>query len=143
MPDREKTDCLGVISALDCIQFNYKKAVNNNGEVVDPANGDKRIHFGFKAQQLADIYPVDQYAVVNRDQAGFLSVNYGMLIPVLASALKLLRGKFGELRDKLSTLEQRWESTDEEMAERCESLEKRVQQLEEIIRKSPELNKYL
>jgi len=137
-----KMDCLGVVCALDTIQFNYKSAENNKGEVVDAAEGDHRIQFGFSAQQLSNYYPVDRFAVVNRSPEGFLNVNYPMLVPVLSKAIKILRGMFTSMDEKLSKLEQRWESTDEEMAERNAKLEERVKLMEDIIyeRVAPDLH---
>jgi len=63
---------------------------------IRECEADKRINFGFIAQELREVYP----DLVYEDEYGYLSVNYTGLIPVLVEAIKELKTEINELKGK-------------------------------------------
>ena len=81
------------IKELRPAKFKY----NNKIDGLD----DNRFHIGFIAQDLAKIFPMDEYSVVGEKQ-GYLYVNYHELIPLLVMAVKEQQEKIEELERKLN-----------------------------------------
>ena len=77
---------------------------NQKGREVTQNPDDNRIHYGFIAQDLAKIFPPEQYALV-QEREGFLSVNYHQIIPHLTKAIQELDMKVKELEEKLNEKE--------------------------------------
>jgi hypothetical protein len=61
---------------------------------------DDRSHIGFIAQELAETIP----EVVKPDTAGFMTVNYGRLTPLLVEAVNELKAENDDLRSELSEI---------------------------------------
>jgi len=88
---------LEIIKRLKPCIFQYKQ-VNENG-IID----DKNLkHLGFIAQDLNEIFPEDEFAVVKKDQNGYYMVN---LMELLAPIVKSIQ----ELNDKVEKLQKQLE----------------------------------
>lgn len=66
---------------------------NNFYENRDSKNAS-RLHYGFIAQELKEVFP----DLVETDQNGYMYVDYVSLVPVLVEALKELKGELEELK---------------------------------------------
>lgn len=84
---------LEVIKELKPAKFKYNRKI----EGLD----DYRFHMGFIAQDLAKIFPMNEYGVVG-EKDGFLYVNYHELIPILTMAIKEQQEKIEELEKKIN-----------------------------------------
>lgn len=66
---------------------------------------DGRTHFGFIAQELEKLFPIDKYAVVTKDvSTGMLMVNYMELIAPMAKAIQDLSKEVDLLKQELKEL---------------------------------------
>uniref|UniRef100_A0A6C0FA02 Peptidase S74 domain-containing protein n=1 Tax=viral metagenome TaxID=1070528 RepID=A0A6C0FA02_9ZZZZ len=74
------------IEKLDAKQYNYK--------------GDTKIHYGYIAQELMDIFP----QLVAKDSSEKLYVNYQEMIPILTECVKTLHHKNQVLEEKLNSI---------------------------------------
>lgn len=65
---------------------------------------DERLHFGVSAQELEKLLPIQEFAVINKDDNGFLMVNYIELISPLISSIKELCDRVEKLENQIKTL---------------------------------------
>jgi len=65
-----------------------------------PALDDGKEHFGFIAQELSDIFPMDKYGLVQEKPDG-LAVNYYEIIPMLVKYIHHLEERVSELENKI------------------------------------------
>lgn len=66
---------------------------------------DGRTHFGFIAQELEKLFPIDKYAVVTENvNTGMLMVNYTELIAPMAKAIQDLSREVDLLKQELKEL---------------------------------------
>lgn len=84
---------LEVIKNLKPAKFKYNKTL----EGLD----DNRFHIGFIAQDLAKIFPMNEFSLVG-EKDGYLYVNYHELIPVLVMAIKEQQEKIEKLEKKIN-----------------------------------------
>lgn len=84
---------LEVIKKLKPAKFKYNKTLSG----LD----DNRFHIGFIAQDLAKIFPMDEFSVVG-EREGYLYVNYHELIPVLVMAIKEQQEKIEKLEKQIN-----------------------------------------
>ncbi len=85
---------LHLLKMLKPIMFKWKAPLN-----------DGRNHFGFKAQDVAEILPRQDYGVVNVNK-GYLTLDYKEIIPILAKAIQELDAKNTKLEKKIKKLEE-------------------------------------
>ena len=57
----------------------------------------KKIHFGFIAQEIEKIYP----ELVGNNNLGYKSVNYTEMIPLLLAKMKIMQDEIDELKTKI------------------------------------------
>lgn len=88
---------LDLIKKLSPIKFKYDQS-KFSGKI------DKRIHLGLSAQELIEILPEEEFAVVHKDSQGFLMVDYTELISPLISAVKELDNKIEKLENEITML---------------------------------------
>jgi hypothetical protein len=69
---------------LEPKKYNYKKDVSNQS------------HFGFIAQDVEKIYPE-----LVSEKAGYKTINYIELIPILVSKMKTMQEEINELKEKI------------------------------------------
>ena len=69
---------------LEPKKYNYKKDVSNQP------------HFGFIAQDVEKIYPE-----LVSEKAGYKTINYIELIPILVSKMKTMQDEINELKEKI------------------------------------------
>lgn len=68
-----------------------------------PELNDGKIHFGFIAQDLEEIWNKETYAIVTEDQSGYKKVNYHELIAVLTKSIQ-------DLTERVENLErEKWQ----------------------------------
>lgn len=63
-------------------------------------DSESKKSFGFIAQDLLEIFPENDYDIVQMKPDGFYSVNYYQLIPILVSEIKNLRNRINKLENK-------------------------------------------
>jgi transcription termination factor NusB len=85
----EKTDKLekteNKILQLNPVEFTFEKDLTN------------KKHYGLIAQDIEKIYP----ELVSNNQAGYKSVNYIELIPLMLSQMKIMQEEINELKSQL------------------------------------------
>ncbi len=74
----------------------------------DPAKlpssiADDKLHIGFVAQHIADLFPMDEFGVVKEDSVG-LKVNYNEFIPLLVKWLQELLQKIELQQEEIEKL---------------------------------------
>ena len=84
---------IDVVKKLQPAKFKYNRTI----EGLD----DSRFHIGFIAQDLAKVFPMNEYGVVG-EKDGYLYINYHELIPVLVMAIKEQQLKIEELERRLN-----------------------------------------
>jgi len=87
--ERFKTNIEPLSNSLDKILKLNGKSYNWNVEQYPGRGFNKADQIGFLAQELGTVVPQS----ILKDQDGYLSVNYNMLIPVLTEAIKELNAK--------------------------------------------------
>ena len=75
-------------------------AENEEESMSQPAIPDERVHFGFAAQEIQEIFP----ELVSEDEEGYLSIDYTGFIPLLVDAYKNLAARNEELEAKVEGL---------------------------------------
>ncbi len=85
---------LRLLKMLKPIIFKWKAPLN-----------DGRHHFGFKAQDVAEILPRQDYGIVNVNK-GYLTLDYKQIIPILAKAVQELDEKNTKLEKKIKEMEE-------------------------------------
>lgn len=60
---------------------------------------DGKEHFGFIAQELGELFPMDDYGVVMEDPMGNLAVRYHEIIPMLVKYIQQLEERVSKLED--------------------------------------------
>jgi hypothetical protein len=73
---------------LNAVSFTFK------------SDTQKKIHFGFLAQEIEKIYP----ELVDENNIGYKSVNYTEMIPLLISKMKIMQNEIDGLKSKLETI---------------------------------------
>lgn len=84
------------INGLHPITFTFK----TDSMLYMKDGEDMRIHYGMIAQEVKTVFP----EIVSETQAGYLSVNYIELIPILIQAVKQQQTQIEELQSKLYEL---------------------------------------
>ena len=84
---------LEIIKKLKPVKFKYNKTLSELS--------DERFHIGFIAQDLAQVFSMDEYAIVG-EREGYLYVNYHEIIPILVMAIKEQQEKIKELEKKVN-----------------------------------------
>jgi hypothetical protein len=67
---------------------------------------DKRIHFGFSAQDLAAILSPEKYAAISRDPQGFFMIDYIELISPLVKGLQETLEEIDKLKEEIRLLKE-------------------------------------
>lgn len=89
---------LQILSSLQPVSYNFIK-----DSLIYLENGDEdRLHYGLVAQEVQEILP----NIVHEDAAGYLSVNYIELIPLLIQAINQQQAQIEELQDALDVANQ-------------------------------------
>lgn len=91
---------LEIIKKLKPCVFQYKQ-VNENG-IIDDGNVK---HLGFIAQDLNEIFPEGEFAVVKKDQNGYYMVNLMELLAPMVKSIQELNEKVEKLQKKLEAYE--------------------------------------
>lgn len=86
---RPAAGMLQKVMHLETVHYQYK--TGNNEQV------------GFSAQQIAPFVP----EIVSKDQSGMYQVNYGLLTPTLAGAIKELNAIIEAQGERIASLEKR------------------------------------
>jgi len=94
---------LDKINALNGVTYNFNQKVVND---IDFAKLKQGNHLGFIAQDLEEVFP----ELVQKDEAGYHSVNYDGLIPVLVEAVKEQQDVIDEQEEEM--LQQEEQITD-------------------------------
>lgn len=76
---------LAVIKKLKPCSFKY------NDKMPD------KINFGFIAQDLAELFPMEKYSLVQQDESGNLMVEYYQIIALLTKAIQEQQAQLDEL----------------------------------------------
>lgn len=93
-----ESSVLKSLASLRPVSYTFKRESMiylNEGE-------EERTHYGFIAQDVKEILP----DIVSEDGAGYLSVNYVELIPLLIQAVKQQQSQINELQNLLSEVQQ-------------------------------------
>lgn len=61
---------------------------------------DNRKHFGFIAQDVEEILPMDEFMIVKLDDQGYHTLDHGQLVGPLVKAVQELSEKVKELEKK-------------------------------------------
>jgi len=77
---------------------------------------DSTRQIGFKAQDVQSVVP----EVVHTDTNGFLTLDYGRLVPVLAEAIKEQQDTINNLKNIISSYESRFSTIENMLAQCCE-----------------------
>lgn len=85
--------------------INSFKPAKYGYNAVKPQIKDQRINFGFSAQDIDELYPMEEYAFVNMDKDGYLMVNYHQFIAPMVKAIQELSQKVDELENQLKEKE--------------------------------------
>ena len=90
---------INFVKKLKPIKFRYDK---------DKFDGhiDDRIHFGFSAQELAEVVSEDKYAIVTKDPRGYYMINYIELISPLAKGLQEALVEIDGLKEEIRLLKE-------------------------------------
>ncbi|HMB93707.1 MAG TPA: tail fiber domain-containing protein [Rhodothermales bacterium] len=88
---RPLDDPLDLVAGLRGVSYAWDRAQHPEWE---PGQ-----QLGFLAQEVAEVLP----EIVHEDEAGYLSVNYQAMLPVLVEALKTQQGEITALREALET----------------------------------------
>ena len=73
------------------------------------SNGKKS--FGFIAQDLLELFPENEYDIVEMDKNGFYSVKYHQIIPFLVDKIREQDKELDTLRERIENLENEKEIT--------------------------------
>ncbi len=65
---------------------------------------DGKLHIGFIAQHIAELFPMDEYGIVKEDSVG-LKVNYNEFVPLLVKWTQMLLERIELQEEKISRLE--------------------------------------
>ena len=69
----------------------------------DPSKGDtEKLSMGIMAQDINEIWPFEEYSILNKDFQGIYSVDYYQLIAPMVKAIQELSTKVEELEEKLN-----------------------------------------
>lgn len=89
---------LELINKIKPCTFKYKQ--KNEDGIIDDNN---LIHFGIIAQELNDILPEDEYAIIKKIDNDYYAVNYIELIAPLIKAIQELSKKVEKLENDIKT----------------------------------------
>ena len=89
-----KEPATSLLNSLNPISFTFK----SDSMLYLKEGEEKRMHYGFIAQEVKELFP----NLVTEDGAGYLSVNYIELIPLLVHVVKQQQMQINELKDALS-----------------------------------------
>lgn len=94
--DDEST--LDHVLKMNVVEYTYKDIHREGGGVeassAKEAQEEKKLHYGLIAQELQEIYP----ELVNKEQDGYLSINYVELVPVLIRSIQELKQELDEIK---------------------------------------------
>jgi hypothetical protein len=94
--DDEST--LDHILKMNVVEYTYKDIHREGGGVeassAKETQEEKKLHYGLIAQELREIYP----ELVNKEQDGYLSINYVELVPVLIRSIQELKQELDEIK---------------------------------------------
>jgi hypothetical protein len=69
----------------------------------DPSKGDiEKLSMGIMAQDINEVWPFEEYSILNKDFQGIYSVEYYQLIAPMVKAIQELSAKVEELEEKLN-----------------------------------------
>lgn len=88
---------LDLIKKLKPVHFKYR---DGKGE------GAMRVHFGLIAQDINDVLPLEEFAIVT-EKEGYYDVNYWQFISILIKAVQQLDTKVKELEDEIHSCKSR------------------------------------
>ena len=84
---------INLLSSLRPVSFTFKQ----DSMLYLKADEEQRVHYGMIAQEVRDVLP----DIVSENGAGYLSVNYIELIPLLIQALKQQQAQIDDLQSQL------------------------------------------
>jgi len=87
---------LETVKKLKPCEFEYNDCKFNFKQVLD-----QRIHFGFIAQDVLELFPIDTFAIVS-ERDGFYMVHKDQLIAPLVKAIQELAEKVEKLEEKIN-----------------------------------------
>lgn len=87
----------GLKSASNVVET---ETINSDNIVNKQEEQDRRIHYGFIAQEVKEIYP----ELVYEDKEGILGIDYVSFIPLLVAELKLQTETINNLKQEIETL---------------------------------------
>ena len=94
--DDEST--LDHVLKMNVVEYTYKDIHREGGGVeassAKETQEEKKLHYGLIAQELREIYP----ELVNKEQDGYLSINYVELVPVLIRSIQELKQELDEIK---------------------------------------------
>ena len=69
----------------------------------DPSKGDiEKLSMGIMTQDINEVWPFEEYSILNKDFQGIYSVEYYQLIAPMVKAIQELSAKVEELEEKLN-----------------------------------------
>ena len=81
---------------IDAVKNMHPKVYNYTGDLDDGVE-----HFGFIAQDLAELFPMDEYGVVMEAPNGNLAVRYHEIIPMLVKYVQHLEERVNKLEENV------------------------------------------
>lgn len=96
------TDVMTNILKIKTYEYTQKpEVINVEGLPDDSLDVEElnRLHFGFSAKEIAEIYP----NLVKKNEDGNLSINYNEMIPLLMKSIQELQQEITELKQKYET----------------------------------------
>lgn len=88
------------LSSQSVSAMKAKSAVSSSNEDDATVVADDRVHYGFLAQEVREIFP----NLVVEDEDGTLGIDYTGLIPVMVDAIKELQEKVSSQQEEIATL---------------------------------------
>ena len=69
---------------------------------TDPSKGDtERLSMGVMAQDVNEIWPHEQYSILNKSPEGYFHIEYYQLIAPMIKAIQELSNKVDELQEQI------------------------------------------
>jgi len=85
-----------IVNKLKPIKFRYNDIISNS---------DNKVHMGFIAQDLLEIFGPEYAVVKENDDTGYLTVSYHELIAVLVKSIQELSQQVSKLENQTHFLE--------------------------------------
>lgn len=83
------SEYLEIVKKIKPCKFHYK----SDGVMCF----DEKIHFGFVAQELNEVFPKEEYNIVQVGDGGYMKVNPGEIVPILVKCIQELSERIEEL----------------------------------------------